>query len=179
VKAILCHDTCELFVNHWPSRSAGQLETEPARMAVASLLREKVDSLLLDHPGCRIILMGDFNDEAEDRSISEILEAQESFKDIRPEKIYNLAAELRGHSTGTLKYQGQWSVFDQIMVSGNFLLPGSGSRTGKDLFQILAEDFLLEEDLTYNGMKPFRTYLGYRYLGGFSDHLPVIADFIR
>jgi hypothetical protein len=37
--------------------------------------------------------------------------------------------------------------------------------------------FLLEEDKKYGGMKPRRTYLGPRYLGGFSDHLPLVAVF--
>ena len=27
-------------------------------------------------------------------------------------------------------------------------------------------------------MRPFRTYMGYRYEGGFSDHLPILADFV-
>ena len=38
--------------------------------------------------------------------------------------------------------------------------------------------FLLEEDEKYYGKKPFRTYLGPRYHGGFSDHLPVYLDLV-
>ena len=37
--------------------------------------------------------------------------------------------------------------------------------------------FLLEEDSKYGGMKPFRTYNGYQYQSGFSDHLPVVVRF--
>jgi len=33
--------------------------------------------------------------------------------------------------------------------------------------------FLLVPDEKYGGMKPFRTYSGPKYLGGYSDHLPV------
>ena len=38
------NDTLHIFVNHWPSRWGGQIETEPKRMFVASVLRAKVDS---------------------------------------------------------------------------------------------------------------------------------------
>ena len=44
---------------------------------------------------------------------------------------------------------------------------------------IFHPDFLLTDDETHGGKKPFRTYLGPRYLGGFSDHLPVYIDLIN
>ena len=37
--------------------------------------------------------------------------------------------------------------------------------------------FLLEEDKKYGGVKPLRTYNGYRYQRGFSDHLPLVVRF--
>ena len=43
--------------------------------------------------------------------------------------------------------------------------------------QIFDAPFLLEPDETYGGVKPRRSYLGPRYLGGFSDHLPLVARF--
>ncbi|MGM0498283.1 MAG: endonuclease, partial [Bacteroidota bacterium] len=36
--------------------------------------------------------------------------------------------------------------------------------------------FLLEKDEKYIGKKPYRTYVGFKYNGGFSDHLPIILD---
>ena len=76
---------------------------------------------------------------------------------------------------GTLKYQGSWYEFDHILVSGDFLYNSSlfVKPGGK---RILAQDFLFEKDPASPGKKPFRTYLGYKYQGGFSDHLPVYID---
>ena len=35
--------------------------------------------------------------------------------------------------------------------------------------------FLLEEEKRYGGYRPRRTYNGYRYQPGYSDHLPLVA----
>ena len=43
--------------------------------------------------------------------------------------------------------------------------------------QIFAPAFLLTPDNRYGGMRPYRSYHGYRYEKGFSDHLPVLIDF--
>ncbi len=76
---------------------------------------------------------------------------------------------------GTLKYQGSWYEFDHVLVSGGFLSDSSlfVKPGGK---RILAPDFLFEKDPASPGKKPFRTYIGYKYHGGFSDHLPVYID---
>ena len=36
---------------------------------------------------------------------------------------------------------------------------------------------LFKTDKTYHGTRPFRTYYGYKYEGGYSDHLPLLVDF--
>jgi hypothetical protein len=41
---------------------------------------------------------------------------------------------------------------------------------------VFEADYLLENDEKYLGKQPFRTYLGMKYQGGFSDHLPVFVD---
>ena len=47
----------------------------------------------------------------------------------------------------------------------------------KEIFQDLGNaNFLLEPDPKYEGMQLNRTYLGMRYKGGYSDHLPVYVD---
>src|SRR5512145_2865715 len=40
VKTLLGADTCHVFINHWPSRSSGQLDTERDRFTAAGLLRQ-------------------------------------------------------------------------------------------------------------------------------------------
>ncbi len=81
-----------------------------------------------------------------------------------------------GKFRGTVKYQGQWNLFDQVIVSGILLQTNPGLWVLPSGYQIFGPSFLLMEDDQYNGFKPFRTYNGYNYLGGFSDHLPVYVD---
>jgi len=78
---------------------------------------------------------------------------------------------------GTHKHEGIWGALDQIIVSGSLLDDSSATYTTPLDTHILEEDFLLEDDGKFFGKKPFRTYVGMKYVGGFSDHLPVYVDF--
>jgi hypothetical protein len=191
VKGIMkMQDTVNMFVNHWPSRYIGQTETMHKRHAAASELKRQVDSLFVSDPCCKIIIMGDFNDEPWDESISETLDAvvatagmtigssdsstpSYSFNiiDFIGDNLYCLIPHGQKTITGTLKYEGRWYLFDQFMISGGLL-----AKTRSYDMKISDYDFLLEPDDTYTGRKPFRTYNGYIYKGGYSDHLPVILD---
>ena len=80
---------------------------------------------------------------------------------------------------GTYAYQGKWEVIDHILVSHTLLNSNSHLHTSKELARIATLPFLLTKDEKYGIDIPFRTYIGPRYLGGFSDHLPIVADFIK
>ena len=165
-------DTVHLFINHWPSRYRGEMITEPERVKAAGILRKSADSLLTHDPDSRIIIFGDFNDEPEDISISEILSARYTGEDVETDALYNLTVFPSRSCPGTQKYQGKWSFFDQFIVAGNILL-----NYDSCCVKVLDFEFLLEEDKVYTGRKPFRTYNGYHYQRGFSDHLPVCLKF--
>lgn len=166
-------DTLDVFVCHFPSRSGGQMITEPARIDAAQLLRHKVDSLFEQRNKAHILIMGDFNDHPFDVSLSQTLDAQKVGTSTTPNALFNLIYHREKESdVGSYKFQGNWEVLDQIIVSPSLL----DKMTDKNM-QIFKPDFLLEED-TNGGYKPFRTYAGKRYLGGFSDHLPVFVDFL-
>jgi hypothetical protein len=176
-KALINRDTCHFLICHWPSRSAGQLRTETDRLSAATRLRSIVDSLFTLRSNAKIILAGDFNDEPWDESLSVTLRAATDLTDPRPRALYNLSlAPANGKFRGTVKYRSQWNVFDQIIVSGNLLHKNRGLWALPSGYRIFGESFLLTEDDQYNGYKPFRTYNGYHYQGGFSDHLPVYLD---
>ena len=177
---LMGRDTCHIFVNHWPSRSSGQLETDKGRFAAARLLKAVTDSILAKNVYSRIVIMGDFNDEPDDESIQSVLQAQTPGLPIHMGRLYNLSViAFNGPAYGTLKYQGNWNVFDQVIVSGSLLSNQSGLTTNKNGYSVFDNPFLLEPDETYNGFKPRRTYTGYKYTGGFSDHLPVILELNR
>lgn len=173
-------DTLHLFVNHWPSRSGGQLETEPYRVRAAKTLRVRTDSLFRSHPAPGIIIMGDFNDEPSDKSLSAVLLAQTEFHSLKPGFLYNLAAgyELK-NPVGSHKYQGRWSMLDQFLVSGDLLARKKGLAVDPASFAVVDASFLLSADDNFSGEEPFRTYKGPVYTGGFSDHLPVRIDLVR
>ena len=169
-------DTLHFFVNHWPSRSGGQLASEKHRIFVASVLRSKTDSLFAENKNSKIIIIGDFNDEPENKSIKVILGAEKKGSDLIPGHLYNISSSgLNKSVPGTHKYEGNWAILDQIIVSSS-MLSNNGIHTNTDSYTIFNPPFLLENDEKYLGFKPFRTYAGFKYLGGFSDHLPVYLD---
>jgi len=169
-------DTLHIFINHWPSRYSGLLETRPIRDLAAKILRQKIDELNKKFKTPKIIIMGDFNDQPNDESMVKYLHAEQLNDNIEPKTLYNLSYNWLNGRKGTLKFQSQWSVFDQIIVSGALLQPGTGFYTRPENAQIVDKPFLLEKDERNGGMRPFRTYVGFRYQGGFSDHLPVLVQ---
>ncbi|MCX6243732.1 MAG: endonuclease [Bacteroidetes bacterium] len=178
VKGILfTTDTVNIFVNHWPSRRGGFKESVPKRMLVAGKLRSLLDSLLHHDKQSKIIIMGDFNDEPDQPSIREVLHATEFTPATTSDSIVNLMIpKMRDQYSGTYKFQGKWSIIDQFMVSGSLLLDEKGVRTSPESVHIFNSGFLTEEDERFFGTRPQRTYAGPRYLGGFSDHLPIYLD---
>jgi hypothetical protein len=64
-----------------------------------------------------------------------------------------------------------WDKYDQFVLSASFL-NGLGCTELSGAY-IMNLPFLLTDDDAFGGVKPFRTYNGRRYQGGFSDHLPV------
>lgn len=167
-------DTIHILGNHWPSRYSGLLETRELREAAARLLRSLVEQLKTDYKNPKIIIAGDFNENPDDNSIINILGALSYEKTIADSAIYNLSANWVKANNGTLKYQSQWFVFDQILVSGALLNSNDGLHTTPENASIVNLPFLLEEDKKFGGRKPYRTYNGFDYQGGFSDHLPVM-----
>ena len=170
-------DTLHVFVCHFPSRLGGELESEDRRVQVATTLRQKVDSIynnVTRKP--RIVIMGDFNDMPDNRSVAGTLNAQKPVAPFSEAELYNLAYPLYDKGLGTYKLAGEWNLLDQIIVSGALLNAESNFHTRE--MHIYSPDFLRETDETKGGFKPFRTFLGQRYLGGVSDHFPVYVDFI-
>ena len=171
VKAGASDDTFHIFLNHWPSRRGGVLASEKLRFIVANMVREAADTLAAPVRGkIKIIMMGDFNSIPGDKVISTIAGSYGSGL-----TMVNLSGHMPA-GTGTYRYLGTWEMIDQIFVS-DFLLKGpSRLFTEPQLARIFSPDFLLCDDNKYPGRSPFSTYKGFKYAGGYSDHLPVILD---
>lgn len=169
VKGVLQgQDTLHMVVNHWPSRLGGVAASEKYRLFASRVLAEKMDSLLSLEPYANILITGDFNDEPEDKSMLNLIEHSGN-------RLVNISTHIK---LGTQKHEAAWAVFDQFIVSAN-LLQETGRLLVKDkTANIFSAAWLLEKDEKYAGFRPKRTYLGYQYHGGFSDHLPVYLDIL-
>ena len=117
-----------------------------------------MDSLMAAHPGALLLAMGDFNASPDEAVICKEMGFSRTGRNA--EGVYNLMTELP-KGEGTYKYQGAWSYIDQMMASRKLSV------------EVFRPEFMLVEDTRYMGNKPFRTYVGIRYQGGYSDHLPI------
>lgn len=177
------NDTLHVFVNHWPSRRGGAEVSEKNRVAAAQTLKDHVDKFFSNSNRANIIAIGDFNDEPTNNSIKETLNAQPfSCSDVEKhpkdyqKKLFNLAYSKKMNGEGSYKYQSEWDMIDQIIVSGN-LLTDKTFHLICTSFEIYKPDFVVTHSGKYEGA-PFPTYGGNRYLGGYSDHFPVLAKFL-
>ncbi len=164
-----------VFVNHWPSRRGGLVKSEPKRLLVAQNLRKAVDEVMAKDPGARIVILGDFNDEPDNKSMLETLGAAADVSNPQNGQLYNHSYALDAAGKGTYNYRGNWNCLDQMVVSGAFLNSPKGFRVGA--VGIFREDWMMFDHEKY-GLTPSRTYGGPNYYGGYSDHLPIYADLL-
>jgi hypothetical protein len=165
-------DTLHVFVNHWPSRYGGIMETYRYRRLAAETLRKSIQNLFAQYPKAKIICMGDFNDTPTDDSLSKTLGAKQSDNPSSKGELINLSARWISDEIQTIKSKFSWEVFDQFIVSDYFFTKNRCFEFQKS--EIFKADFLLESDMKFGGVKPKRTYVGFKYQEGFSDHLPVL-----
>ena len=178
-KWLISGDTIHILLNHWPSRRGGVLAGEAKRLSISEMIRTKTDSIQIREKGnAKIIIAGDFNCTPPDNEISTLLNTPSNTQDYG--QMINLSTELSSKGQGTYRYMGTWEMIDQVIVSEALIKSENRLYTGQNFFRIFRPDFLMKKDEKYPGLTPYSTYSGYRYRGGFSDHLPVILDlFVR
>jgi hypothetical protein len=169
-------DTLHVIVCHLPSKYGGAVSSEGGRMAAADTIRRIAGAILAASPNANLIAMGDFNDTPDSRCVSEGLGASPNLGGSAPDSLYNLALPLHNAGMGSIKFQGKWELIDLFFVSGNLLNKNSPIYCLPTDYYIFSAPFLLEPDETHTGSKPRRTYNGFRYAGGISDHLPAVLD---
>ena len=152
-------DTLHLFVCHLPSQRGGTAESEWKRKAVKKTLQHAVDSVFAVEPDAKIIVMGDMNSTP-----------KEDINGLRNRMITPPNLPTREEKNlGTHKYQGRWECLDQFYVSE--------AIDSISTVRVYDEEWIQETDERYLGLKPRRTYNGYRYnREGFSDHLPIVLE---
>lgn len=165
------------MVAHWPSRLGGQAASSPRRERAAEIMRQAADSVRAANPNVKVVMMGDLNDDATDKSIVEVLGAVGKINKIPEGGYYNPYIALLKDGYGTLAYRDAWNLFDNIIVSENLATASTGSLKLKKAFKnyygaIFRRPFLLQQEGQYKGY-PLRTFVGNNFQGGYSDHLPV------
>ena len=143
-------DTVHVMMCHLPSQLGGASNTDWKRQRAKSLIQSQIDSIFLLQPNANIVVMGDMNTSAQDDLTG----------------MVNLMIPIQKMGQGTHKYQGIWTCLDQFYVSHS-IFPQSTAM-------IFSPQWLLEEDTKYLDYKPHRTYIGFRYNDGYSDHLPIV-----
>ena len=162
VSGILDGEKVHVIVNHWSSRREGKKETEFKRLASSEKVSDIIDSLKKEDEHAKIMVIGDFNDNPHNKSIKRLVSNY---------NLFNTMETLRSYTRGTVKHQRQWFIFDQILVSTNFF---KSSKNEFEFFKanIFDEAFLKLFKGPFKG-SPYRTYIGKKYKGGYSDHFPV------
>ena len=150
----------DLIVNHHPSKYGGTDESQARREVAMSALKELTDSLAaVRGPNHRIIAMGDFNDNPESGPF-----------EMMKGSLVNMGEDLHRRGKGTIRYEGRWELIDMFLVSPDMK---------EDVrMEIVKVPFLMTRDTKHAGEKPFRTYSGPKYMGGVSDHCPIVLRFI-
>lgn len=174
-------DSLDVLIVHLPSRSGGAKASEPYRFFVAKKVRITADSILSVRLRPQLIIMGDFNDYPENKSVTEALGALAPPPHPESRQLYHLLArkaKSNKYTFGSYKYQGEWGLLDHLIVSGILLDNSHPFYTNERQARVARLPFLLSNDDKYGGKQPFRTYYGMKYLGGYSDHLPIYTDFI-
>ena len=148
-------ENVNFIVNHHPSKFGGSKASERRRTAVMKSLSEFCDSLLKSPENAEIVAMGDFNDNPNGEQFA-LLEGI----------LVNKSGILHEEGEGTIRYEGRWDLIDMFFTS-----PDLDARSEMHIERV---PFLMIRERKHPGEKPFRTYSGPRYIGGVSDHCPII-----
>lgn len=166
-----------VIVNHWPSRLGGQEKSSPNREAAARLCVHIADSLWKVNPDMDVVIMGDLNDDPQDKSCAVVLNAKRDRKDVGEHGFYNPFWKKLDDGIGTLAYKSAWNLFDQIIISGN-LANAPDNRWHFWKAEVLNFDFLKDTEGTRQNY-PLRTFAAGVWLNGYSDHFPTEIFLVR
>ena len=173
VKGKLDGDLIHVIVCHWPSRRGGSYLREGA----AKYCKEFIQHLKDENPRSKIIIMGDLNDDPVSPSVKDVIGAKGKKASVKKGEFYNPWMDLYKKGIGTLAYQDSWNLFDQILISESLI-----EKNERSYFyyqnQIFKKDYLISKGGRFKGY-PFRTFSFGRYIGGYSDHLPVCIYLVK
>ncbi|WP_396632841.1 hypothetical protein [Maribacter sp. R86514] len=165
-------------LNHWPSRSGGELESEPFRIMVAENLSYWIERIYEEQGNdANIILMGDFNDNPYNKSITAYLKAINNKALVKSNRVrlkyfYNVMHRFLDDQIGTFVFGNEYNLLDQFMISKSIL-----SEKSELPFKLSTVEIIAYPELTSGSyQKPVkfgRPNSSTFNEKGFSDHLPI------
>ena len=186
VSGTLAGEHVTIIVNHLPSRFASSFYREEGGRQIYELKQQ----LMREDPNVKLLIMGDMNDDPQDKSMAEALGARRKMKKVEDDGLWNPWWDVLASGTGTLQYDGGWNLFDQIILSRSLIDP-KHMKDGKFELnkvdystlkyyrhQIFNPDYLFQREGKYKG-NTLRTHAGGAWLNGYSDHLPTIVYLVK
>ena len=158
-----------IFVLHLPSKREKDVN-KPKREYILKDLHQKVVNLI-STSGEDVIICGDFNENPDEDMIANFMYDGEF------NKIFvNPSANLFKNGKFSTFHYKSGLLFDQMILSASFF--NTNSPLLFDEAKVFNHEKLSNWDKKFEG-RPFRTYAGTRYLGGYSDHFPILTTFLK
>ena len=180
VSGYLDDELINVIVNHWPSRSGGEMKSRPLREKAAYQNTKIIDQIKEKEKNPKILVLGDFNDDPINTSFKKVLKTKEKKKDVEDGDLYNPFERLfkKGYNTGG--YRDNISMFDQIIITSALLSKDEKDFTSYKMFNpaVFNKSFMTNKKGRYKGY-PFRSFSFGTYTGGYSDHYPVYLYLIK
>lgn len=176
ISGLLGEEPVELIINHWPMPPSSSTKIKAdLRENAATVVRAIVDSVSETNPDAGIIVMGNFNTSPSASNINKILNAIGNQEEMDENTLFNPFKALSDSGEGTCFWQDSWYLPDQILI--NYALTRNGTSALSMLrAKIFNADFLLTDD---DKRIPAGTFIKDNWTDGYSNHLPVIAYFVK
>ena len=133
--------------------------------------------LMDEYPDIKIVAMGDMNDNPTDESMTIYMHGKEKVSEVGPRDFFSPFISMLKAGYGSLAYQGEWNIYDIILVNSNLVNPRKGTLgiipivKNKFYGRIFHKPFMTQQEGQYKGT-PFRTSSGGAFINGYSDHYP-------
>ena len=173
----LMGERVHFLVAHWPSRAGGERRSRPLRNGCAQVARGIIDSILAVEPDAKIFMMGDLNDNPDNRSVARYLRSSGEREKLKESELFNPFYSYYKRGIGSNAWRDTWSLFDQILITQS-MLTGDFSDFQYWKAEVYNRPFLVQPSGRFQGY-PYRTFGGGVYLGGYSDHFPTLIYLIR
>ena len=163
-----------VYVCHFPSRSGNK--GSDLRCRAAEIVYTDIRAQEAKHPGLKVVVMGDMNDNPEDACIADYLHGRETIAEMQPGDLFSPFLRMHKDGFGSEEYHGEWNIFDIILVSGSLAAPADGTLgiVKTDTFHygaVFNPPFLTQQEGRFAGT-PLRTFSGGQFMNGYSDHYP-------